>query len=439
MNRRGGSTLDDFLAEDGILDEASAKAHKRLLVLQLADIMEESKMSKDGLAQRLQISRKQVDRLLDPDNALITPELVQRLAHSVGKEPRTDNLFDEAPDALQFCQAVQEDIGRYRLFDDEQFYELRCSVLSTSGTDTQGEAFTVKALKEGVRKINEHGLRLSVQHDPLIQPYGRFLSAKLCYAPKSDIYFIAAVMGLYDVKSLPKFKDLGVDFAAFITDDDFEVAERRKGHQAQIAFSHHEIDARFVKELLQNAPGIVNPKTVRSLRKEADPIRIFTVLASIWLLASNPLSKKFLERYGEEAANASIAFFSWLSRSVFGKLRELGDRRVLFEFLANYKGCQVEFVVSSTDTAILCEASNSVHAAAQSAVKCIDYLEHAGLQKLVYEFDIKTSKWLPLHAVTKKFGVISDRPYLIAIDQMHGLSVGGMISDGEESDTLDPN
>lgn len=86
MNRHTGSTLDHYLAEEGILQKVSAKANKRLLVLQLADIMEESKMSKDGLAQRLQTSRKQVDRLLDPDNTSITSELLERLARAVGRE-----------------------------------------------------------------------------------------------------------------------------------------------------------------------------------------------------------------------------------------------------------------------------------------------------------------------------------------------------------------
>jgi len=86
MNRGRGSTLDNYLAEEGLLEEVSAKAHKRLLVLQVSDIMEESKMSKDGLAQRLQTSRKQVDRLLDSDNTSITLELLERLARAVGRE-----------------------------------------------------------------------------------------------------------------------------------------------------------------------------------------------------------------------------------------------------------------------------------------------------------------------------------------------------------------
>ena len=86
MNRYSGSTLDDFLAEEGILEEVSARAHKRLLVLQLADIMEQSNLSKGGLAERLQTTRSQVDRLLDPDNTSITLDLLERLAHAVGRE-----------------------------------------------------------------------------------------------------------------------------------------------------------------------------------------------------------------------------------------------------------------------------------------------------------------------------------------------------------------
>lgn len=345
------------------------------------------------------------------------------------------SLFDEAPEALEFCRAVEENISRYKLFDEEQFIELRGCVLSTTGIDLQGERFTTRALEEGVRNINENGLWLSVQHNPLIQPHGRFVSAKLCYAPNSDVHFIAAVMGLYDGNKLPKFSDIGIDFAEVASDEAFEITKAHERYEAQIAYSPHEIYPEFINELLRDAPDIVNPKPKRSLRKEIDPIRIFTVLASIWLLASNPFSKKFLERYGEETANASIAFFKWLSRRVFGRIQDLGNRRVLFEFLSAYKNCQVEFVVASTDTVILCEASNSIHAAAQSAVRLIDYLEHTSIQKLVYEFDVATHKWLPLHATTKELGVIADRPYLVAIDQMRGLSVGGLLMEKEEVDT----
>ena len=90
MNKYSGSNFDDFLAEEGILEEVSARALKRLVALQIADIMQESKMTKTLLAQKLQTSRSQVDRLLDPDNTSITLESLEHLARAVGKQLRIE-------------------------------------------------------------------------------------------------------------------------------------------------------------------------------------------------------------------------------------------------------------------------------------------------------------------------------------------------------------
>ena len=90
MNKYSGSNFDDFLAEDGILEEVSAKAHKRLIALQLTDIMKETNVTKTALAQKMQTSRSQIDRLLDPDNTSITLESLERLARAVDKQLRIE-------------------------------------------------------------------------------------------------------------------------------------------------------------------------------------------------------------------------------------------------------------------------------------------------------------------------------------------------------------
>ena len=89
-NKHTGSTFDSFLEEEGILEEVSARAHKRLLSLQLQDILRESKMSKEGLARRLQASAAQVDQLLDSENTAVTLEALERLAHALGKRLRVE-------------------------------------------------------------------------------------------------------------------------------------------------------------------------------------------------------------------------------------------------------------------------------------------------------------------------------------------------------------
>jgi len=86
MNQYTGSDFDDFLSEEGILEEVTARAHKRLLALQLHDAMKASKISKVQLAEKLQTSRSQIDRLLDPDNTAVTLESLERLANAVGRQ-----------------------------------------------------------------------------------------------------------------------------------------------------------------------------------------------------------------------------------------------------------------------------------------------------------------------------------------------------------------
>jgi len=86
MNQYTGSDFDSFLEDEGILEEVSAKAHKRLLALQLSDIMQVNKITKTRLAEKLKTSRSQLDRILDPENTLITIEALERVAHAVGKK-----------------------------------------------------------------------------------------------------------------------------------------------------------------------------------------------------------------------------------------------------------------------------------------------------------------------------------------------------------------
>lgn len=85
MDQYTGSDFDEFLAEEGILEEVTARAHKRLLTLQLQDAMEATQLTKTELAERMQTSRSQLDRLLDPDNTSVTLDSLERLARAVGK------------------------------------------------------------------------------------------------------------------------------------------------------------------------------------------------------------------------------------------------------------------------------------------------------------------------------------------------------------------
>ena len=82
--KRMGSSLDEFLKEEGGFDEAQAQAIKEVVAWQLAAAMKKKNLSKSKVAALLKTSRSQVDRLLDPNND-ITLSSLQRAAAIVGR------------------------------------------------------------------------------------------------------------------------------------------------------------------------------------------------------------------------------------------------------------------------------------------------------------------------------------------------------------------
>lgn len=80
-----GGSLDEFLRDEGIFEDAEAVAVKRVIAFQIAREMELAHMSQSELARRMKTSRSAVDRLLDPTNPSVTLQTLERAASAVGK------------------------------------------------------------------------------------------------------------------------------------------------------------------------------------------------------------------------------------------------------------------------------------------------------------------------------------------------------------------
>ena len=78
-------TFDEFLEEEGLLEEAGAGALKEIIADQIALAMRQHKITKSVMASRMGTSRRQVDRLLDPNNPSVTLLTLRRAASAVGK------------------------------------------------------------------------------------------------------------------------------------------------------------------------------------------------------------------------------------------------------------------------------------------------------------------------------------------------------------------
>jgi antitoxin HicB len=92
MSKKGrvGSSFEDFLKEEGVLEETNAIAVKRVLAWQLEQAMDKEKISKRAMAAAMKTSRSQLDRILDPDNDRIRLDTLTAAAHVLGLSLRIE-------------------------------------------------------------------------------------------------------------------------------------------------------------------------------------------------------------------------------------------------------------------------------------------------------------------------------------------------------------
>ncbi|MDD3461587.1 MAG: XRE family transcriptional regulator [Mesotoga sp.] len=81
-----GSSFDSFLEEEGIYEEVTLAAAKRVLAMQIQREMQKQDLSKAAMAHKMHTSRSALDRLLDPDNTSITLQTLDKAAKSLGRK-----------------------------------------------------------------------------------------------------------------------------------------------------------------------------------------------------------------------------------------------------------------------------------------------------------------------------------------------------------------
>jgi predicted XRE-type DNA-binding protein len=90
-----GSSLEDWLEEEGLLEDATNFAIKSVLAWQVGQYMERNELTKTAMARRMKTSRAALDRLLDPDNESITLKTLQNAARAVGARVELNLVFTE--------------------------------------------------------------------------------------------------------------------------------------------------------------------------------------------------------------------------------------------------------------------------------------------------------------------------------------------------------
>ncbi len=90
-----GSSFDDFLEEEGLLEDVTATVVKRFIAYKLAEKMSEDNLSKSEMARRMKTSRSALDRLLDASNPAVTLQTLQSAASALGGRLKVELDFGQ--------------------------------------------------------------------------------------------------------------------------------------------------------------------------------------------------------------------------------------------------------------------------------------------------------------------------------------------------------
>ena len=83
-------TFDEFLASQGMLEVCEDHAIKEIISEQLAAAMKAQGITKTQMAVRMKTSRRQLDRLFDPEIPSVTLDTLRRAANAVGRSLRVE-------------------------------------------------------------------------------------------------------------------------------------------------------------------------------------------------------------------------------------------------------------------------------------------------------------------------------------------------------------
>ena len=83
-------SLDDVLREEGIAEEVTARAIKRVIALQLQEAMTARRMTRAAMAAQMETSRAQLARVLDPNEFNVTLDTLARAAKVLGRSLKVE-------------------------------------------------------------------------------------------------------------------------------------------------------------------------------------------------------------------------------------------------------------------------------------------------------------------------------------------------------------
>jgi antitoxin HicB len=89
-NKHVGSSLNEFLQEEGVLEVTRSIVIKEVVAWQIEQAILKDNITKVEMAKRICNSRAALNGLLDPADDAVTLLTLCRAAHAIGRKPRIE-------------------------------------------------------------------------------------------------------------------------------------------------------------------------------------------------------------------------------------------------------------------------------------------------------------------------------------------------------------
>lgn len=329
------------------------------------------------------------------------------------------NLIQVSKEAQEFLEDSLDKSETLRMFPHERFIEFQAAVLGSTGIDLQGEAQELNSLRRIAEKLKTEPFWITVNHDPWIHPMGRVLAAKIFRSEMQSVWFLAALIGKYDASTLPSLT------AALTNQPSSATFNKAHEGEAHVCFNSFEFPEEGIQEVLSDAPECVSSKIYDERRKSA-----LILIELLSIIVPGAWLDGFNHKVGEASGEKFVQMIGWLSRKAIKNIRNYRQNaKILIEsYIGN---CKVQFLIDSGSEEIQIEAAESIPEHIDAAHTTVGQLLTLEPERLAFEYDRVRKKWVPLYAVTKRSGVITDRPYLTVIHSQ-GLSLASRASNPRE-------
>ena len=304
------------------------------------------------------------------------------------------------------------------------FDKLLTGVVWTNDVGEGGEPIVPIDPSVLVEWINTDGLPLLKGHDPGF-PVGRVLAAE-AFTGSRGVKFVAAIFGYYSQEKLISFRDLGLDSTP-AAHPPRSLPPLPDGTWIQLETDPREVDSGWLEDVIRDAPLRVERKELS--HNAAEPLtELIRIGLPYIVLVWNPFVKSIATEAGKDA-------YAGICRWLQSLWEKLGSRRSpIVQVVAHQNGCQVSFLFRGNDVGINYTAHEALSVAAAQAAQLLTNMKERGVapRSLVYEFESRDGKWFPSYAELRDGRLISDRNFLIAVEQMpSGLSLGISRTDGK--------